>query len=182
MGRRRDPVTTATDIRVARGEVVANKVAEVNEKGAVTGYTYGSRVCSRLERMKNRREITPLQAKAGERFALDFEQSEPSVKSCLAADAKGGDLELVVLTMGESAAIASRRIGRACRALGIRLSAVLVWVAVEGRSAKEWAERMGMPRSKEAGTTALRLALETLVSHYGLDTESDSGVSNQLGG
>lgn len=180
MGKRRDAVATATDIRVARGEVIATQVAVVNEKGRVTGYTHASRTCSRLERMKARREITALQAKAGERFALDFEQSEPSVKSCLAADAKGGDLDLVVLSMGDRAAIASRRIASACRALGIRLSAVLVWVAVEGRTAKEWAERNGMQRPKETGAAALRLALETLVKHYGLDSESTSGVSNQL--
>lgn len=172
----------APRIRVERQDVVEDKIVDpVAEEKRARGETVAikrtvtaHRVQSRLERMKKRKEITELECKAGLIFAEDTELSSVSVKSCLLFDGGGNDPALTLLA--NSTAAASNRVRKALDALGIALWPVVVWVAIEGQPASEWAAKEGLKAPDKTGTGILRIALRRLVDHYRLDSERRSGI------
>jgi hypothetical protein len=165
--------TKATQIRVERGDVVEAEIRDPvmtrtqrrgNEVSVLPVYNKAHRVQSRLEIMARRKEITDRERKAGERFALDVEQSNASVKSCMVFEPGGGNPELAMLH--NSTAMASWRVSRAMSAMGLAAWPLVVWVAVDGRPASEWAEERGY--KGRSGVDMLRNALDALAEHYGM--------------
>ncbi|WP_207483154.1 DUF6456 domain-containing protein [Arenibaculum pallidiluteum] len=75
------------------------------------------------------------------------------------------------LRSGGGAAGAARRMQAAIRAVGIRLSPVLVHVCCLDRPAGEWARRRNLP--EQAALPLLAVALDCLVDHYGALPERD---------
>lgn len=165
----------ATQIRADREDVVEVKVPVIDDKtGNIRRYDKRHHVQSRLERMKNRKEISTLECKAGLIFAEDVEQASASVKSCLLFDTGRGDPALGMLA--NSTAAASIRVREAMTALGLALWPIVVWVAVDGQPASEWAARNDLKAADKTGPGILRIALRRLATHYRLDSDRRSAV------
>lgn len=164
----RREVVPPPDIRIARGEAVTETAVITNQAGRVTGTVERYRVCTRLERMWKRKEITEHEYKAGSRFAEDCAAAEPSTRSCLNRDTGGDPIDAILLN-GARMNVADIRLRSAVMAIGPVMADVVLWVAFKGRPASEWAQLQGMAR--RTGKELLGLALRKLATHYGLDSE-----------
>jgi hypothetical protein len=157
----------ATDIRRQRGEVVTEDV-EVFDAGRRTVLRV-DRVQDYLVRYAGQRHISDTQRRAGQRYARDCEACHLGVKSQLgrtAASDKDASLASLGYGRGFGASRAERRIIEADRSLGV-LASIVRWVAADGRSAHDWAVEQGKP--PRDGIAALRLGLDALALHYGMD-------------
>lgn len=165
----RREITPATDERIARGEVVLDRIALTDDKtGKVTGTAESYRVCTRLERMHRRNEITEREYKAGCRFLDDLAATEASTRSCLNRDT-GGDAIMAIIKNGFRMGMAAIRVRDAAVVIGPQLADLVFWVGWKGKPAAEWARLQAMlPR---VGAELLGLALRKLADHYGLDSE-----------
>jgi hypothetical protein len=167
---RKKPVETlidfvgATDIRVARGEVVT--------EGFVEDGCRGLRKRHRIDRLAlyvERRTITAKQALAGRKFADDAEMSQVSLPSLLddTRMGSGQGREDGIVKAGLAAHMAKRRIDKAVAAMGPTLAPVAIAVCLTNTAANAWAETSRLPGND--GAPLLRAALQCLVLHYGLD-------------
>jgi hypothetical protein len=162
----------APRIRVEREDVTEDQIPDPvaeqkRQRGQATAYTRSAtahRVQSRLERMKKRREITEDEMKAGERYAMDYEMSGGTSKSCLNFDTGGGDAELALLWNSPGAA--ARRVTEARQAMGLGSWPLIHWVAVEGRLPDEWVRERKLSTKTGVGAAMLRQGLRVLVEHY----------------
>lgn len=165
----RREIIPATPERVARGEVLLDRIALTDEKtGKVTGTAEAYRITNRLERMRRRGEITKREYTAGCRLLDDLAASEASTRSCLNRD-KGGDAITAILANGIRMGMAAMRVREAVIAIGPQLADLVIWVGVKGKPAKEWAELQAI--TPRFGADLLGLALRKLADHYGLDSE-----------
>jgi hypothetical protein len=168
--RNTESLSTVPDVRLERGEAVWDKLPVIDERtGRKVGETAVVRVQSRLERMAKRGEITPIHRRAGERFALEMEQASRSTRSCLDFDTTAGGGDIAPSRLGAAIAEAELAVRAAMQCMGLTVWPVVVWVAVDGRSAKEWAVSQGM--KGRDGLPVLRIGLEALRLHYALDDE-----------
>lgn len=159
----------ATDVRRARGEIVTENVEIQNEDGRRVVLHNVDRVQDYLARYAGQGHITDVQKRAGQRYARDCEACHLGVKSQLGrTESSGKDASLTSLGYGPGfgASLAERRIQQADRELGV-LASIIRWVAALGRSAHDWAVEQGKP--PRDGIAALRLGLDALVLHYGMD-------------
>lgn len=159
----------ATPERIARGEVMLDRIALTDDKtGKVTGTAEAYRITTRLERMRKRGEITDREYKAGSKFLDDLAATEASTRSCLNRDA-GGDPIMAIITNGFRMGMAAIRVRNAAVVIGPQMANLVLWVGWKGRPASEWArEQHLLPRT---GADLLGLALRKLADHYGLDTD-----------
>jgi hypothetical protein len=168
----RREITPATPERIARGEVMLDRIALTDDKtGKVTGTAESYRVCTRLERMwkrgPNQGGITEAEYKAGCQFAEDWDKAEASTRSCMNHDT-GGDPVDALLKNGSRMNAADKRLRAASAALGWFLASVVRWVAIEGRPVQEWG-RLHLEDDHVGGraaTKVLRKALQVLAEHY----------------
>lgn len=162
-------VIRAPDIRVARGEVVLESRVELGPTGKVIGRRVGDVVQDWLSRHRKRGEITERQHRAGQRLQEDAERSQIGIPSLLAPTriAAGSNVaDIAMYGRGALAIGAAIRFRKAVIALG-PCGAVVLAVAVRGLSAAVWARSRGLPDGD--GIATLRLGLEALADHYGLD-------------
>lgn len=177
----RREITPATPERIARGEVMLDRIALTDDKtGKVTGTAESYRVCTRLERMwkrgPNQGGITEAEYKAGCQFAEDWDKAEASTRSCLNHDT-GGDAVAAIIKNGSRMNAADMRLQQASKALGWFLVSVVRWVAVEGRPVQEWG-RLHLEDDHVGGraaTKVLRKALQVLAEHYGKTAQERQG-------
>jgi hypothetical protein len=155
----------ATDVRRDRGDVITQDMPVINASGLVVGMVKVDRVQDYLGRYAGQGHISPLQRAAGEKFADDCAGAEVGVSSQLGMRPGGGEPEVAILKSGFAAAGCQRRKDAAIVALGL-LASVALWVCRDGKSAQAWALSQQKPAGD--GIAALRLALDTLVLHYGL--------------
>ncbi len=165
----------ATDIRRERGEIVTEDVRYEREDKPGQYVIVGNvdRVQDYLGRYQGQGHISPLQWKAGHMLAKHCNGAEVGVPSQLRPRAASAGSSVddrvrrldMIERIGAGAAFCARRRDEAITALG-PLAGVALWVCRDGRSAQDWAEREGKP--PRDGIAALRLALDTLVLHYGL--------------
>lgn len=173
----RREITPATPERIARGEVMLDRIAITDDKtGKVTGTAEGYRVCTRLERMwkrgPNQGGITEAEYKAGSQFAEDWDKAEASTRSCMNQDT-GGDAVAAIVKNGSRMNAADKRLQQASKALGWFLVSVVRWVAVEGRPVQEWG-RLHLTDGR-AGIKVLRKALQVLAEHYSKTAQERTG-------
>lgn len=165
----------ATDIRRQRGEIATVPVEyehELADGRVEKRMLYNvDRVQDYLARYAGQGHISPLQRKAGERFSDACDGASVGISSQLGRRAGGGEPETAILRQGFAASAHARHRDEAVTALGL-LAGVALWVCRDGRSAQDWAVKEGKP--PRDGIAALRLALDTLVMHYGL-TRAASG-------
>jgi hypothetical protein len=156
----------ATDIRRQRGEVVTEEVQYERDDGTKVAIRNVDRVQDFFSRYEARGELNSRQAKAGKRFMRDAEGSGIWPKSSMSGSG-GGDLDVAIWKIGDGSRQPSIRLKQALVALGP--CAAVVWaVAVQGRSAHEWATvNHKVPRD---GMALLRAGLDALVDHYMLDS------------
>lgn len=169
----------APEIRVQRGDVMLDRVAITDDAGKVVGQARAHRVQNRLEIMFKRKQILQDECRAGLRFAKDVEGCDVSMRSCMDMDSRGGgggvpSLNMAMVVGGEVAAAASMRVRDALGAMGLYSWPMVVWVAVQGRPASEWAVAKGLPARD--GIAVLRVGLKSLVDHYRLAGDWQSGV------
>jgi len=168
-------VLRAPEIRQKRGDVALSDIALTDDRGRVTGRAKADAVQSQLRRMLRRKQICGHQFTAGETFARHCELGTVSMKSCLdVSEGSGVGVGFSMPgTVGENV-LSFEDATQACALLG-PLKGVVQWVACDGRSASEWAEQSGLqPRS---GIDMLKVGLDVLVRHYGLDCHCQSDVS-----
>lgn len=162
----------ATDIRRERGDIVTENVRYEREDGMHVVIGNVDRVQDYLGRYSGQGHISPLQRMAGDRLAGHCNGAFVGVPSQLGRSGSSGSgvddrvrrLDLIE-RLGADAASCCRRRDEAIVALG-PLASVALWVCRDGRSAQDWAVEQGKP--PRDGIAALRLALDTLVLHYGL--------------
>jgi hypothetical protein len=159
----------APEVRVMRGDVALDRVAITDDHGKVIGQARAHRVQNRLDVLFKRKQINEAERDAGVRFARDVEACDVSMRSCMDLDSRGGGgvagfINWAMVDAGAAAAMASIRVRDALGAIGLAGWPLVVWVAVQGRSAADWAEAQGRPRSE--GMTMLRVGLQSLVIHY----------------
>lgn len=161
-----EALATVPEVRLQRGEAVWDRLPVLDERsGRKVGEVAVVRVQSRLERMHKRGEVTAEQRQAGEKFALDMEQAQRSTRSCLDFDiAQGGDV--APSRLGAHRAEAEMAVRDAMQVMGLMVWPVVVWVAVDGRSAKDWALSNG--KAGRDGLAVLRVGLDALVKHYAI--------------
>lgn len=154
-----------TDIRHARGEIATENLKYQREDGEYSIIRNVDRVQDYLGRYCGQGHISPMQRRAGEKFTQDCDGATVGVWSQLGRAVGGGEPEVAIIRNGFAASMHARRRDQAVTALGL-LSRVALWVCRDGRSAHDWAVAEGKP--PRDGIAALRLALDTLVLHYGL--------------
>jgi len=162
------------EIRRERGEIdfVIREFALVDSNGKPTGRTQPRAVVvvrSRLEQMERRGEITRRQRIAGDRLERAFQQAQVAIRSALDLDrvrGAGNDGAMAVYETAGNIAGATMEIERAISALG-SLAHVVLYVAVAGLPASQWAEASGY--NGRSGIDMLKLGLSTLANHYRLD-------------
>lgn len=169
MSKRRKPSPLPPDFvgappeRIARGEVV---VEEFLLEGA-RGIRKRHRV-DRLKRYLAHGVISKEQYAAGHQFAADAELSQISTPSFLDMSRFGvGAPELYATKAGLRANMAYRRVAAAIQAMGIVNSRAVIAVCLTNTPADEWARAARFKR--DDGATGLRMGLQALVIHYGLD-------------
>jgi hypothetical protein len=155
----------ATDIRRARGDVITENVEVVHETGIRQVLYNVDRVQDFVTRYWRQGAINDRQWKAGRTFARDAETALVGVPSQLGRDGTGGGDGERKRDAAKAALFASSRVRMAMRAAG-RDTALLIWVAVDGRSAHEWAENNHI--APPLGIRMLRVALGRLADHYGI--------------
>lgn len=161
-----------TAVRFQRDEVVSTEVEEPgsetrDEKGGVKTVKHkvrAHRVQSRLEWLHRRKAITEAEMKAGERYAMDYEISGGSAKSCLDFSTGGGDVESAILYA--SPGMAANRVAGAREAMGLALWPLVQWVAVDGREPNLWVMERKIKARSGTGVAMLKLALQHLHKHY----------------
>lgn len=164
--RAKPEIVLATEIRFDRGEMRLEDRSLTDEKGRVIGRAKGDRRAYLTKHLK-RREIDGRQCRAGERYAADYEHSQAGVPSALdptRMESRGGGARGLPPLSGDP--LAAIMLRQASVAIGRMLAEIVVWVAVEGRTAGAWAEHLGKPARD--GLPCLRLALDALARHYGL--------------
>lgn len=122
---------------------------------------------SYLAKQERRGEITRRQCQAGERYASHYEHATAGVPSALdpaRVEAHSGGSGSRGLAPLSADPFARLLLDQATRAIGWALAEVVVWVAVEGRAATEWAQHHGRP--SRDGMAILRFALDALANHY----------------
>lgn len=156
----------ATDIRRARGEIVTEDVEVQGEDGRRIVLHNVDRVQDYITRYWRQGALDDRQWKAGRSFARDAETALVGVPSQLGRDGSGGGDGERKRDAAKAALFASSRIRKAMTAAG-KDAALVVWVAVDGRSAHEWAEQNRI--APPLGIRMLRVALGRLADHYGID-------------
>lgn len=163
----------APKVRVDRGEFEEEAVPIINARGLVTGRFKRDRRVYLAEHQK-RGDITPIERRAGERYAADYEHATTGVPSFLDPErlelhGGGGARSLPTLSGDAFAALMLRN---ANLALGdVLLIEIVVWVAVQGLPARDWAVRRSRP--PRDGMAILRHALRALAAFYGRSKEGD---------
>jgi len=156
----------ATDVRRARGEVVTEDVEVQNEDGRRIVLHNVDRVQDFITRYWKQGALDDRQWKAGRTFARDAETAMVGVPSQLGRDGSGGGDGTKKSDAARAALYASSRVRKAMAAVG-KGAGLVIWVAVEGRSASDWAEQNRI--APPLGIRMLRVALGRLVTHYGID-------------
>lgn len=164
--RRRPDIIRATEIRQDRGDVVLEERALTDDRGGVITQALGDRRAY-LSRYLARGDITATQARAGERFAADYEHSQAGVPSQLDPAKLNGNMggsssRGMPALSGDPLAAAMAR--AAIIAIGPPLALVVISITVIGESASAWAERNHRPARD--GMAVLRHALDALAFHY----------------
>lgn len=173
MTKRRKPTPLPPDFvgappeRIARGEVI---VEEFLLEGA-RGIRKRHRV-DRLASYLSRGNIDRDQHKAGHRFIADAEAAQVSIPSLLDPSRVGGGSgpEARLVSAGLEANMATRRVAAAIQAMGIVNSRAVIAVCLANTPADLWAQ-MAHYRPKD-GIGALRMGLQALVIHYGIDNSA----------
>ena len=115
-----------------------------------------------LDRYRQREQITKRQYDAGLELYRIWHKSGRGVKTvnyeAVRVDGSGSG--------GETSGEAFSAYMSALRAIGVDLSSVAQWVAIQGMSAADWAERQS--HGPKGGIVALRLALDALGDHFGM--------------
>lgn len=162
-GRLRAPI-----VRRLRKEVELTETFEADPGGTAKGIRKADQVQTRLRRYHKRKSLMKRQFDAGERLQSDWIASQEALR--LSSDpsrprahrpSEPGELDVVISRRAEAAASFQAAIA----AVGIRCSAVLVWVVCDDRSAESWAKSRG--KGRPDGIALLREALDVLADHYG---------------
>ena len=153
----------APDIRVERGEIVAEGFVEDGCRGLRKRHRV-----DRLHRYLQRGTITRAQHKAGRRFADIAEAGQVGIQSMLDPDrGGGGGPERRLVEVGARVAAALESYRAAVQAMGIVNSQAVIAVCLANTAADQWALASKFPQND--GAAALRMGLQSLVEHYGLD-------------
>jgi hypothetical protein len=157
----------ATPERIARGEVIVENFLLDGARGIRKRHKV-----DRLAMYLNRGNIDRDQHKAGQRFIDDAEAAQVSIPSLLDPSRVGGGdgADARMVRAGLEANMATRRIAQAIQAMGIVNSRAVIAVCLANTPADLWAQ-MARYRPKD-GIGALRMGLQALVIHYGLDNST----------
>ncbi len=136
----------------------------------------GERVQSRVDIHYRRKQITKRQHVAGTRFADCVERMTVSIRGCLNTEISGGCRDAAARETGERQAAASAEYRSAVQLMGLKLTSVITWVAVDGLTAQAWAERARLKLPRKDGLVVLRVGLDTLADFYGLDSEGNTRI------
>lgn len=162
-------VVGAPDIRVARGDVAVDERVEVDGQGKVIGKRVGH--VTGLRRYRAHRDITLRQYAAGERLAVDHDIAKRSQRIIANLDQTirgNSDQHAAMMRAIVERRTAESRVDRAIKALPSLLQSITSWVVLADKAASEWADGREGFRDRE-GLTVLKVALESLADHYGLD-------------
>lgn len=116
----------------------------------------------KLRELQARGRLTAVQVQAGVAFEADYRAAVVLLSHRSMKAERRGRADAITC---DQLAVQRARYHNACKALG-PLKEIVIAVAVEGRSAREWTDDAGEPA--DAAMPMLRLGLATLVRFYDL--------------
>lgn len=142
------------------------------EDGRATSKSYGARVLTQrlVDRYHRGKAITHRQHAAAERFWADFFAGGLEPRAVANLNRAGGPGECTYGMAATERQAAARGAWRdAVQAVGIHLSPILIGVVCDDRPASDCVRGRTGRQAEIIGLDRLRIALETLADHYGLD-------------